>query len=75
MCKRKLFLVERCFLESLVTEKDLGLTVSHDLGWDNNIKLCIKDANRAICWISRNLFERDSVILTRIYKTIVRPKL
>ena len=41
----------------------------------SNIKLCIKDANRAICWISRNLLERDSVILTHSYKKDIRPKL
>ena len=69
------FKLDGIILESIVTEKDLGLTVSHDLKWDSNIKLCIKDANRAICWISRNLLERDSVILTHIYKTIIRPKL
>ena len=33
------------------------------------------DWSIAICWISRNLLERDSVILTHIYKTIIRPKL
>ena len=49
--------------------------MSHDLEWDSNIKLCIKNANRAICWISRNLLERDSVILTHIYKTIIRLKI
>ena len=48
------FKLDGIILESIVTEKDLGLTMSHDLKWDSNIKLCIKDANRAICWISRN---------------------
>ena len=62
-------------LESIEMEKDLGVTVSHELGWDKNIQSCIKDANRAISWISRNILERDSSILTRIYKTIIRPKL
>ena len=39
------FKLDGIILESIVTEKDLGLTVSHDLKWDSNIKLCIKDAN------------------------------
>ena len=36
------FKLDGIILESIVTEKDLGLTVSHDLKWDSNIKLCIK---------------------------------
>ena len=49
------FKLDGIILDSIVTEKDLGLTVSHNLKWDSYIKLCIKDANRAICWISINL--------------------
>ena len=45
------------------------------MDWDENIKSCIKDANRMIGWITRNILNRDPVILTRIYKTIIRPKL
>ena len=55
-------------------EKDLGLIVNEDLGWDDNIRSCIKDANRCIAWVSRNLLNRDSYILARVYKTIIRPK-
>ena len=40
--------------------------VSHDLKWYNNIKLCIKDANRAICWISRNLLE--TLVIRKVRK-------
>ena len=53
----------------------MGLIVSKNLQWDKNIKSCIKDCNRLIAWISRNLLERDPTILSHIYKTIVRPKL
>ena len=62
-------------LESIETEKDLGVTVSNELGWNKNIQSCIKDANRMIGWITRNILNRDLNILTRIYKTIIRPKL
>ena len=36
---------------------------------------CIKDANRCIAWVSRNLLNKDSYILARVYQTIIRPKL
>ena len=52
-----------------------SVTVNHEMDWDENIKSCIKDANRMIGWITRNILNRDPVILTRIYKTIIRPKL
>ena len=42
------FKLDGIILESIVTEKDLGLTVTHDLEWHSNIKLCIKDANRRL---------------------------
>ena len=68
------FKLDGIILESIVTEKDLDLTVSHDLEWDINIKLCFKDSNREICWIASNLLKRDPVIITHIHKTIIRPK-
>ena len=52
-----------------------SVTVNHEMDWDENIKSCITDANRMIGWITRNILNRDPVILTRIYKTIIRPKL
>ena len=62
-------------LKNIQSEKDIGVTVNHEMDWDENIKSCIKDANRMIGWITRNILNRDPVILTRIYKTIIRPKL
>ena len=49
--------------------------VSENLSWDDNIRACIKDANQCIGWISRNLITRDYNIISKIYKTIIRPKL
>ena len=69
------YLLDGVVLDNIKDEKDLGLIVSSELGWNKNIKACIKAANRAIAWISRNLIERDVTILTNVYKTIIRPKL
>ena len=69
------YFLDGIMLDSIDREKDLGLVVSQDLGWDNNIKACIKDVNKTIAWVSRNVLDRDPKVLTNIYKTIIRHKL
>ena len=59
-------------LEEVKAEKDLGLFVSENLGWDENIRSRIKNTNKCIGWISRNLINRDYKIWSRVYKTIIR---
>ena len=51
------------------------MLVSEDLGWDENIRSCIKNTNRCIGWVSRNLLNRDYKLLARVYKSIIRPRL
>ena len=72
---KNIYELDGMVLENIQSEKDLGVTVNHEMDWDENIKSCIKYANRLIRWITRNILNRDPVILTRIYKTIIRPKL
>ena len=62
------YFLDGVLLEEVKAEKDLGLLVSENLGWDKCIRSCIKDANRFIGWISRNLINRDQKILSRVYK-------
>ena len=69
------YFLDGILLEDVKSEKDLGLLVSENLSWDDNIRTCIKDANRCIGWISRNLLTRDYNIISKVYKTIIRPKL
>ena len=64
--------IHKYFLDGVLLEE---VKDEKDLGWDDNIRSCIKDANRCIAWVSRNLLNRDSYILARVYKTIIRPKL
>ena len=62
-------------LEEVKSEKDLGLLMSGSLGWNDAIIASIKDTNRSIGWISRNLINRDHRILYRDYISIIRPRL
>ena len=71
------YFLDGILLEDVKVEKDLGLLVSEHLSWDDNICTCIKDTNQCIGWISRNLLTntRDYNIISKVYKTIIRPKL
>ena len=69
------YFLDGILLEDVESEKDLGLLVSENLSWDDNIRTCIKDANQCIGWIARNLLTRDHNIISKVYKTIIRPKL
>ena len=51
-------------LEEVKAYNYLGLLVSENQGWDKCIRPCIKDVNRCIGWISRNLINRDQTILS-----------
>ena len=42
------YFLDGVLLEKVKNEKDLGLIFNEDLGWDDNIRSCIKDANRCI---------------------------
>ena len=57
------YFLDGVLLEEVKNQKYLGLIVNEDLGWDDNIRSCIKDANRCIALVSRNLLNRDSYIL------------
>ena len=69
------YFLDGVLLKNVDEEKDLGMFVSSELSWKKNIHSCIKAANRAIGWVSRNVIERDTTILSNIYKSIIRPKL
>ena len=73
---RNQYFLDGVLLEEVRTEKDLGLVISENLGWNEAIRTCIKYSNRCISWISRNLINRDHKILARVYyKSIIRPRL
>ena len=62
-------------LPATENEKDLGVTVTLDLKWSENIQKCIGKANRMLGWITRNLITKDIRTMVTVYKTIIRPHL
>ena len=69
------YFLDGVLLEDVTSEKDLGLVMSKNLGWNEAIRACIKETNKFIGWISRNLMNRDPKVLSRVYKSIIRPRL
>ena len=62
-------------LDSIESEKDLGIVSDFDLDWKANIRSCIKDANKMIAWVTRNIVNKEKIVMLNIYKTPIRPKL
>ena len=56
-------------------EKDLGVTISHDLKAEKNIDACVKKANKVLGMIRRTFSYLDEEILAKLYKVFVRPHL
>ena len=69
------YVFDEVVLEQIDSETDLGVYVKGDLKWNDNIHSCIKDANRMIAWITRNIINKDKYVMLNIYKTLIRPKL
>ena len=62
-------------LEEVTSEKDLGVTISSDLKASQQCIQACNKANKMLGLIRRTISSRDPVILTRLYKTLVRPHL
>jgi len=62
-------------LEAVVSEKDLGVTVDHQLKFDQHIENQVNKANKILGLIRRSFNFMDKDILTNLYKTLVRPHL
>ena len=53
----------------------MGLVVSSNFKWDEQIKSSIAKANKTIAWVSRNIICKDQGVMLLIYKSLVRPHL
>ena len=69
------YVLDNSILKETYSEMDLGILMNEKLAWKSNIDKCIKDANRTIAWVSRNVIAKDIDVMLRIYKALVRPKL
>ena len=69
------FKLDGTILESVNAETDLGVYTTNNFKWRENIYSCIKDANQMISWITRNIVDKDKMVMLNVYKTLIRPKL
>ena len=56
-------------------EKDLGLLISKDLKWDEQVKSSLGKANQTIAWITRNVICKSKEVMKKIYTCLIRPHL
>ena len=69
------YVIHGDILETIESEKDLGLVVSNTFKWDEQIKSSIAKANKTIAWVSRNIICKDKGVMLLIYKSLIRPHL
>ena len=62
-------------LETIESEKDLGLIVNNKLDFGDQIKNCLSKANKMIAWISRNIICKSKDVMVLIYRSLIRPHL
>ena len=58
-------------LEAVNKEKDLGLLTTCQLDWKESIYGSIKDANKMISWVTRNIMNKERNVMLSIYKTLI----
>ena len=71
----KFYELSGVILETVASAKYLGITVSKDLTWHNQVCTAAKKANSTLHLIARNLHNCPRVSRALAYTTIVRPKL
>ena len=74
-CQTKFYELSGVILETVNSAKYLGITVSKDLTWHNQVCAAAKKANSTLHLIARNLHNCPRVSRALAYTTIVRPKL
>jgi hypothetical protein len=62
-------------LEVVDSAKYLGVTISEDLQWSKHIDNTVSKANRAMCFIRRNLTDCTKPVKAAAYTTMARPTL
>ena len=62
------YILDGAELDSVVSEKDLGLTVNNGLNFDEHIKNSLAKANKIIGWVSRNVICKSKEVMGVIYR-------
>ena len=69
----RLYTVNGTTVEMVVKEKDLGITITKDLTWNNHLKAIVSKANRKMGFIKRNCFALlNTKTLILLYTSLVR---
>ena len=61
-------------LDSVLSAKYLGVTISDDLSWSTHIDNITKSANQTIGFLKRNIRVHNKDLKLVAYKTLVRPQ-
>ena len=56
-------------------QRDLGILISCNLRWDQQVNESCKKANKVLGMIARNFTYKTRIILFPLYKTLIRPHL
>ena len=56
-------------------QRDLGILITDDLKWRNQVDASFKKSNRVLGFISRNFHYKDKDIMLPMYTSLVRPHL
>ena len=62
-------------LKDVKSFKDLGVTISKDLSWDNHISITVNKANNLLGLIKRSVGTTNVNIFSTLYLSLVRPLL
>ena len=60
-------------LKDVKSFKDLGVTVSKDLSWDNHISITVNKANNLLGLIKRSVGTTNVNVFSTLYLSLVRP--
>jgi len=60
-------------IQPVLSVRDLGVTIDHDLKFHEHTSLVTNKANRILGLIKRSFTCLDSDMLVRLYKSMVRP--
>lgn len=62
-------------IESVPTIRDLGVILSDDCSWSAHIRLTAETAKRMASWVLGAFRDRSELVMTTLFKTMVRSKL
>jgi ribonucleases P/MRP protein subunit RPP40 len=69
------YVINECDLEKVNSLKYLGIYISSDLKWTEQVQYSVNKANRALGFVRRNLTKCSKEVRLKAYKSLVRPHL